>query len=94
MNSKKEQKPTYKDPVCGMVISQLTAPATYEYRGKIYYFCAEVCRNRFESNPDKYKEMAKINLSKSNLKTLITLLHKQWVIHTGSQKGSFQGIRL
>lgn len=50
----KDQTETYKDPVCGMEISRLTAPASYKYNGKIYYFCAEMCRDQFESEPDKY----------------------------------------
>jgi len=52
--TKKEEKSTYKDPVCGMTVSQLTAPATCEHRGKMYYFCADVCRDKFEVDPDKY----------------------------------------
>jgi YHS domain-containing protein len=50
----KEVQDTYKDPVCGMVVSRLTAPVTYEYEGKTYYFCADICRDNFKANPDKY----------------------------------------
>ena len=50
----KEAKNTFKDPVCGMVVSRLTAPATCEYNGKTYYFCADTCRDNFKVNPDKY----------------------------------------
>jgi YHS domain-containing protein len=50
----KEVKETFKDPVCGMEVSKSTAPATSEYRGKTYYFCAELCRDKFEKEPDKY----------------------------------------
>lgn len=50
----KEQTESYKDPVCGMVISHLTAAATCEYNGRTYYFCADVCRDKFESDPEKY----------------------------------------
>lgn len=50
----KETKDTFKDPVCGMAVSRLTAPVTCEYSGKIYYFCADICRDRFEANPDQY----------------------------------------
>ncbi len=45
---------TYKDPVCGMEVSHNTAPATAEFEGKIYYFCADACRDAFEAEPDKY----------------------------------------
>ena len=54
MMTKKEQKETYKDPVCGMEISRLTAPASYDYDGKTYYFCADLCRDKFEANPKQY----------------------------------------
>ena len=43
-----------KDPVCGMVVSQITAPTALEYKGKTYYFCADICRSKFEENPVKY----------------------------------------
>lgn len=50
----KEMNNTFKDPVCKMVVSRLTAVATYDYKGKTYYFCAEICRDKFENNPEKY----------------------------------------
>ena len=50
----KEQQETYKDLVCGMEVSRLTAPATAEYHGKTYYFCADLCRDKFDSAPEKY----------------------------------------
>ncbi len=36
---------SHKDPVCGMVVSRLTAVAEAEYRRKTYYFCAQLCRD-------------------------------------------------
>jgi Cu+-exporting ATPase len=50
----KENKDTFKDPVCGMTVNKLTASATCEHGGKIYYFCADVCRDKFEKEPDKF----------------------------------------
>jgi len=50
----KEEKGTYKDPVCGMVVSRLTAPATCRHDGKTYYFCSDICRDKFETKPEKY----------------------------------------
>ena len=44
----------FKDPVCGMVVSQSTAPADFEREGKTYYFCSDICRDNFKANPDKY----------------------------------------
>jgi Cu+-exporting ATPase len=43
-----------KDPVCGMMIDEKTAAGKSEYKGTTYYFCAPVCKSRFEQNPDKY----------------------------------------
>lgn len=45
---------SYKDPVCGMEVSRLTAIAEAEYQGKTYFFCAEACREAFETAPEKY----------------------------------------
>jgi Cu+-exporting ATPase len=42
------------DPVCGMVVKEETAKATYEYHGKTYYFCSEECLNEFKADPEKY----------------------------------------
>jgi YHS domain-containing protein len=43
-----------KDPVCGMMIDEKTAAATSEYQGQTYYFCARVCKQRFDQNPQAY----------------------------------------
>ena len=45
---------SYKDPVCGMVVSRLTAVAEAEYQRKTYYFCAQVCRDAFLADPLRY----------------------------------------
>lgn len=42
------------DPVCGMEVDPATAPAKAEYKGKTYYFCAPVCKEEFEKNPERY----------------------------------------
>ena len=43
-----------KDPVCGMTIDEKTAKGTSEYKGQTYYFCAAVCKTRFDAAPEKY----------------------------------------
>ncbi|MCS7206558.1 MAG: YHS domain-containing protein [Dehalococcoidia bacterium] len=48
------KKPTAIDPVCGMQVDPKKAPATYEYHGKTYYFCAPGCKVRFQKDPDKF----------------------------------------
>lgn len=42
------------DPVCKMVVNEKEAAATYEYKGKIYYFCAVECKENFAKNPEKF----------------------------------------
>ncbi|UCH58767.1 MAG: YHS domain-containing protein [Anaerolineales bacterium] len=42
------------DPVCKMEVEEETAAAKYEYKGKMYYFCAPGCKAAFEKNPEKY----------------------------------------
>ncbi len=43
-----------KDPVCGMMVDEKTAPATSEYKGQTYYFCARGCKIAFDKNPEKF----------------------------------------
>ena len=42
------------DPVCKMVIEDKDAVATSLYKGKIYYFCAEQCKEAFDKDPESY----------------------------------------
>ena len=43
-----------KDPVCGMMVDEQTAAGKSEYQGKTYYFCAPICKKKFEAEPDKF----------------------------------------
>ncbi len=45
---------TFKDPVCGMEVSRMTAAEECVYQGKTYYFCAGTCREAFAADPEKY----------------------------------------
>jgi YHS domain-containing protein len=49
-----EENGKVKDAVCGMEIDKDKAAATYEYKGKTYYFCMEKCKEEFAKNPAKY----------------------------------------
>ncbi|MCR4274694.1 MAG: YHS domain-containing protein [Candidatus Campbellbacteria bacterium] len=40
------------DPVCGMKSTSDLFES--DYRGKIYYFCSEHCKNQFDGNPSTY----------------------------------------
>ena len=42
------------DPVCHMTVDEKKAPATSEYKGQKYYFCAVGCKKAFDKNPEKY----------------------------------------
>ncbi len=42
------------DVVCGMWIDPQTAPAHYEYQGRVYFFCAPGCLHLFRENPEAY----------------------------------------
>ena len=43
-----------KDPVCGMMIDEKTAAGKSEYQGATYYFCAPICKTKFDQNPKQY----------------------------------------
>ena len=43
-----------RDVVCGMQVDPAKAAATSEYDGKTYYFCAKICKTRFDTNPQQY----------------------------------------
>jgi YHS domain-containing protein len=42
------------DPVCKMEVDEKKAAATYEYKGKKYYFCAAGCKDKFSKDPEKF----------------------------------------
>jgi len=48
-----------KDPVYEMEVSEGEAAATYEYKGKTYYFCAVGCKEKFAKDPEKFLQMGK-----------------------------------
>jgi Cu+-exporting ATPase len=52
--TRKEVKPMAIDPVCNMEVDEMKAVATYEYKGKAYYFCAVGCREKFAQDPEKF----------------------------------------
>jgi YHS domain-containing protein len=42
------------DPVCKMKVDEKKPPATSDYKGKKYYFCAVGCKKAFDKDPEKY----------------------------------------
>src|SRR4051812_2929322 len=53
-----EQPSGEKDPVCGMTVDPEKA-LSFEYQRKVYYFCAERCRARFQKSPEDFLEKSK-----------------------------------
>jgi YHS domain-containing protein len=48
-----------KDLVCGMEVDPQSASVLKaQYKGKTYYFCAEMCKKSFEADPGKYIQKA------------------------------------
>ena len=43
-----------KDPVYGMEVDPAKAAGQSDYKGKTYYFCAKVCKSKFDANPEQY----------------------------------------
>ena len=43
-----------KDPVCGMQVTEASAAASVEYKGRTFYFCSPACTSTFEKSPEKY----------------------------------------
>jgi Cu+-exporting ATPase len=46
----KESKSMIKDPICGMTVDEATALRA-ERDGKTFYFCSDLCRQKFLSTP-------------------------------------------
>ena len=42
------------DPVCLMKLDLLNNDLSYLYKNRIYYFCADGCRQTFKMNPEKF----------------------------------------
>jgi YHS domain-containing protein len=42
------------DPVCKMNVDEKKAAATSTYNGTTFYFCAPICKAKFDLNPQKY----------------------------------------
>ena len=42
------------DPVCKMQVNEQKAAGKSEYQGQTYYFCAAVCKRKFDESPERY----------------------------------------
>ena len=52
-----------KDPVCGMEVDERIARYETTYKGNTYYFCAAICKEKFEENPQKYRRVGSAGLA-------------------------------
>jgi Cu+-exporting ATPase len=43
-----------KDVICGMDVDENKAAGVSEFRGKKYYFCSTVCKQKFDETPEAY----------------------------------------
>lgn len=50
----KSDQLTFKDPVCGMSVSPISAQGKIEYQNTTYYFCSQKCKNKFEAKPQEF----------------------------------------
>lgn len=44
------------DPVCLMKVTKEEASVSFQYEGKLYYFCSTSCYEEFRKNPAKYAD--------------------------------------
>jgi YHS domain-containing protein len=42
------------DPICKMEVDEKKAAATFEYKGKKFYFCSVGCKEKFAQDPQKF----------------------------------------
>jgi starch phosphorylase len=47
-----------KDPVCGMIAKE---EFRYDYKGQIFYFCSDLCKNKFMDSPENYLKLTKLS---------------------------------
>lgn len=43
-----------RDPVCGMTVDPAAGKPTSEHGGRLYHFCSEGCRTKFQAAPEHY----------------------------------------
>ncbi len=51
------------DPVCAMQVRTSDAPAHSSFEGRVYYFCADRCREKFDEDPERYTKAQPASMS-------------------------------
>jgi YHS domain-containing protein len=46
------------DPVCGMEVDLANAAGHSEYEDRMYYFCSQECKKKFDLQPGDFAEAA------------------------------------
>lgn len=66
-------KPTLKDPVCGMTVTE-KSPHVFNYKNKPVYFCSGGCKAKFAADPAKYSssDTAKLETNLIPSETILT----------------------
>ncbi len=54
MEDQKQPQIHHIDPVCRMEVEPDSAAGTSEYKGQVYFFCCEGCREEFDAHPQQY----------------------------------------
>jgi YHS domain-containing protein len=49
-----EPRPLARDPVCGRDVDPAHPGASTEYRAVPYYFCSQLCKQEFLTDPVRY----------------------------------------
>jgi YHS domain-containing protein len=47
------------DPVCNMDLSEIHGKYMYDFEDEVYYFCSELCKDKFAAEPKKYAKKKK-----------------------------------
>jgi Cu+-exporting ATPase len=48
------------DPVCNMDLTEMHGKFAYDFEEETYYFCSELCKQKFAAQPEKYLKKEKI----------------------------------
>jgi Cu+-exporting ATPase len=57
--SAKEKAKCDIDPVCNMDLSDMHGKFMYDFEDEVYYFCSEMCKDKFAAEPKKYVKKEK-----------------------------------
>jgi YHS domain-containing protein len=47
------------DPVCNMDLTAMHGKFMYDFEDEVYYFCSELCKDKFAAEPKKFVKKGK-----------------------------------